>query len=108
GRLMSTPTGFKKRLGAELSAMAADPVPAPVPATRAPARRRVRLTVAVATAAVAAAVAVPVLSGSGSSPAYAVTKQSDGSLMLYLNRHDGLSGLQKQLRRMGVRAAALE
>ena len=48
---MSTPTGFKQRLAAELSAMATHP--APVQATRTPARRlRVPLTIAaVATAA---------------------------------------------------------
>ncbi|MGP4010906.1 hypothetical protein [Streptomyces sp. 4N124] len=105
---MNTPTGFKQRLASELSAMAT--APAPVPGTRAPARRRrIPFTVAaVATAAVAAAVVVPTLTGSGSSPAYAVTRQDDGSLIVELNRAEGAPGLQKQLNKMGVRAAVLE
>ncbi|GAA2317110.1 hypothetical protein [Streptomyces violaceusniger] len=104
---MSTPTGFKRRLASELSAMATDPAPAA--ATRAPARRfRVRFAVAAVAAAAATAVVVPTLSGSGASPAYAVTKQDDGSLVLRLDRPEGLPGLQKQLKEMGVRAAALE
>ncbi|MGY0060115.1 hypothetical protein ACWY4P_26820 [Streptomyces sp. LZ34] len=104
---MSTPTQFKQRLASELSAMAT--APAPVPATRAPARRlRLPLAIATVATAAAAAVVVPTLSGSGTSPAYAVTKQDDGSLILHLNRPEGLPGLQKQLTKMGVRAAALE
>lgn len=45
---------------------------------------------------------------SGGSPAYAVTRQDDGSLILHQNRAEGLDGLQMQLTRMGVRAVALE
>ncbi|MEU9189557.1 hypothetical protein AB0D14_34450 [Streptomyces sp. NPDC048484] len=104
---MSTPTGFKQRLASELSAMATESAPAS--ATRVPARHlRVRFTVAAVATAVAAAVVVPMVSGSGSSPAYAVTRQDDGSLILELHRTEGESGLQKQLNRMGVRAAVLE
>jgi hypothetical protein len=104
---MSTPTQFKQRLGAELSAMAT--APAPAPATRAPARRlRLPLAVATVATAAAAAVVVPTLGGSGGSPAYAVTKKDYGSLILHLNRHEGLPGLQTQLKKMGVRAAVLE
>ncbi|WP_326729214.1 hypothetical protein [Streptomyces phaeochromogenes] len=109
---MSTPTGFKRRLASELSAMATHSVPAPAPAPVTPAlsrRLRVPLTAAaVVAAAVAAAVIVPTLGGSGGSPAYAVTRQDDGSLILHLNRAEGLDGLQKQLTSMGVRAVALE
>ncbi|MGW0822463.1 hypothetical protein [Streptomyces sp. NPDC002845] len=105
---MSTPTGFKRRLASELSAMATHPAPAP--ATRAPARRlRVPLTIAaVATAAVATAVVVPTLTGSGGSPAYAVTQQGDGSLVLDLKRAEGMPGLEKQLKKMGVRAVIMK
>ncbi|WP_128377621.1 hypothetical protein [Streptomyces cavernae] len=105
---MNTPTGYKQRLASELSAMATHP--APVTATRAPARRlRVPFTIAaVATAAVAAAVVVPTLSGSGSSPAYAVTQRSDGSVALDLNRAEGLPGLQQQLKKLGLPAVVLE
>ncbi|MDP9613412.1 hypothetical protein [Streptomyces demainii] len=104
---MSTPTGFKRRLASELSAMAT--APAPVGATRAPARRlRVRFAIAAVATAAATAVVVPTLSGSGAAPAYAVTKQDDGSLILHLDRPEGLPGLQKQLKEMGVRAAVLE
>jgi len=105
---MSTPTGFKQRLSSELSAMATHSAPAP--ATLAPSRRlRVPFTAAaVVAASVAAAVIVPTLSGSGGSPAYAVSEQDDGSLILHLNRAEGLDGLQKQLTSMGVRAVALE
>ena len=105
---MSTPTGFKQRLSSELSAMATHSAPAP--ATLAQSRRlRVPFTAAaVVAASVAAAVIVPTLSGSGGSPAYAVSQQDDGSLILHLNRAEGLDGLQKQLTSMGVRAVALE
>ncbi|MEW2399220.1 hypothetical protein [Streptomyces sp. NPDC046862] len=105
---MSMPTGFKQRLASELTAMATEP--APVPATRAPARGlRTRIALgAVVTAAAAAAVVVPTVSGTGGSPAYAVTRQDDGSLVLELNRAEGAPGLQKRLNSMGVRAAVLE
>lgn len=104
---MNTPTQFKQRLASELSALAAHPTPAP--ATRAPARRlRLPFAVAAVATAAAAAVVVPTLTGSGSSPAYAVTQEDDGSLILHLNRPEGLPGLQKQLQKMGVRAAVLE
>ncbi|MFF6995909.1 hypothetical protein ACFY93_13285 [Streptomyces sp. NPDC008313] len=105
---MSTPTHFKRRLASELSAMAATEA-APT-ATRAPARRpRVRFTIAAGiAAAAAAAVVVPTVSGSGSSPAYAVTRQDDGSLILEMRRAEGAPGLQRQLNKMGVRAAVLE
>jgi hypothetical protein len=105
---MNTPTGFKQRLASELSAMATHPAPAQV--ARTPARRlRVPFTIAVATAAaVAAAVIVPALSGPGGSPAYAVTRQNDGSLVMDLKHGDGMPGLEKQLKKMGVPAAILE
>ncbi|MFI0734625.1 hypothetical protein ACH4S9_37405 [Streptomyces sp. NPDC021225] len=106
---MNTPTQFKQRLASELSAMATHPAPAPAPATRAPARRlRLPFAIAAVATAAAAAVVVPTLTGSGSSPAYAVTREDDGSLTLLLNRPEGLPGLQKQLKKMGVRAAVLE
>ena len=105
---MNTPTGFKQRLASELSAMATHPAPAQ--AARTPSRRlRVPFTIAaVAAAAVAAAIVVPTLSGAGNSPAYAVTQEDDGSLIMDLKRGDGMPGLEKQLKKMGVRAAILK
>ncbi|MBQ0951207.1 hypothetical protein [Streptomyces sp. RK76] len=103
---MNTPTAFKDRLASELSAMATTTAPAPVAA--APVRRlRVPLMAAgVATAAAAAAVILPSVSGSGASPAYAVTEEDDGSVIVDLNRPEGLPGLQKQLKELGIRAVA--
>ncbi|GLY97203.1 hypothetical protein [Actinoplanes sp. NBRC 103695] len=105
---MNTPTGFKQRLASELSAMATHPAPAQ--AARNPARRlRLPFMIAtVAAAAVAVAVVVPALSGAGDSPAYAVTQENDGSLVMDLKRGDGMPGLEKQLKKMGVRAAILK
>ncbi|NHI12022.1 hypothetical protein STPH2_7392 [Streptomyces sp. KO7888] len=103
---MNTPTAFKDRLASELSAMATATAPASVAA--APVRRlRVPLMAAgVATAAAAAAVILPSVSGSGASPAYAVTEEDDGSVIVDLNRPEGLPGLQKQLKELGIRAVA--
>ncbi|MDJ1135716.1 hypothetical protein [Streptomyces iconiensis] len=103
---MTTPTGFKKQLAAELSAMATTLSPAP--AAPVPARRRRTPFALAAVAAAAAAVVVPAMSGSGGSPAYAVDKQDDGSLILDLNRAEGLPGLQEQLKKLGVPAVALK
>ncbi|MEU7040019.1 hypothetical protein AB0A77_03040 [Streptomyces varsoviensis] len=102
---MTTPNGFKKQLAEQLSAMATAPA---APAASVPARRRRTPLAVAAVAAVAAAVVVPAVSGSGSTPAYAVNKQADGSLILDLNRAEGLPGLQKQLKKLGVPAVALK
>ncbi len=103
---MTTPTGFKKQLAAELSARAT--APSPGPAASAPARRRRAPFALAAVAAATAAIVVPTVSGSGSTPAFAVTKQADGSLILDLNRAEGLPGLQEQLKKLGVPAVALK
>ncbi|MEV0266474.1 hypothetical protein AB0I49_34730 [Streptomyces sp. NPDC050617] len=103
---MTTPNGFKKQLAEELSAMAT--APSPAPAAPVPARRRRTPFAVAAVAAAAAAIVVPAVSGSGSTPAYAVDKQDDGSLVLDLNRPEGLPGLQEQLKKLGVPAVALK
>ncbi|MFJ4276227.1 hypothetical protein ACIP29_37430 [Streptomyces coelicoflavus] len=68
-----------------------------------------RFMVAVVTAAAAVAVVVvPAVSGSGSAPAYAVTEQDDGSLILVIRDTDGMADLQGKLDELGVRARVLE
>ncbi|MGP4087848.1 hypothetical protein [Streptomyces sp. KR55] len=112
------PTGFQQRLGDELESLA---LLTSVAAEARPAPRRTRtvrlrlpLAVAGVAAGVAAAVALPVLSlpGHGAqtigSSAYAVTKESDGTLLLRLDSRDGLEGFQKALDELGVPATALE
>ncbi|GGL86053.1 hypothetical protein GCM10010095_83530 [Streptomyces anthocyanicus] len=105
---MSTPTHFKQRLASELASIATEH--GPTPATHAPAHRpHARFTVvAVMAAAAVAAVVVPTVSGSGSSPAYAVTQQDDGSLILVIRDTDAMSDLQDKLGELGVRARVLE
>ncbi|MDI6520359.1 hypothetical protein QMA61_29720 [Streptomyces coelicoflavus] len=103
---MNTPTGFKDRLANELSAMAhASPA---APATPTLGRRRRAPLMAAGVAAAAAAVILPSVSGSGATPAYAVSEENDGSVLVHLNRPEGLPGLQKQLKALGIRAVALK
>ncbi|MBB5936476.1 hypothetical protein [Streptomyces zagrosensis] len=104
---MNTPTEFKQLLASELSVMAAEAAPdqAPSAPTR---RRRAPLAIAAVATAAAAAVIVPTVSGSGSTPAYAVTEQDDGSVILDLRRAEGLPGLQRELKKLHLPAVALE
>lgn len=106
---MSTPTGFKQRLGAELAAMEQARAEQSATAEAAPARRwtpgrRLTLGVAVAAAAGIAAVALPAL---GSHPAaeaqaYSLAHEKDGSYVIHLFDKKGLPQAVKALRERGV------
>lgn len=111
------PTAFKQRLGDELAALEAslNPAhitsPAPVRTRPAPPLRRLRLLLAVGAVAAGAAgaVALPAaVSGEhGGSAAYAVSPQRDGTVLVQLLRPDGLPGLIRDLRALGVNAQGL-
>jgi len=71
----------------------------------APARRRVtagRTALAGGSVAVAAAIAGSLVAGSGS-PAYAVTKNPDGTLSLAVYQASGIAGANARLRQLGDR-----
>ncbi|MEV1077945.1 hypothetical protein AB0I98_06765 [Streptomyces sp. NPDC050211] len=114
------PTGFQQRLGDELESLAGltsvapEAEARPVPRRTRTVRLRLPLAVAGVAAGVTAAVALPVLSLPGQeartigSSAYAVTEERDGTLLLRLDRRDGLAGFQKALDELGVPATALE
>ncbi|MFF5213334.1 hypothetical protein [Streptosporangium sp. NPDC000396] len=70
---------------------------------RKPMRRRLLAGVAVAGIAAAAFVAVPLVAGS-ESPAYALTKNSDGSITLKINELRDPGQVEKDLEKMGVKA----
>ncbi|MFF1342501.1 hypothetical protein ACFVYT_32265 [Streptomyces sp. NPDC058290] len=104
----SRPTRFEERLKEELLAIAADRsrIEEQVDfAVRSPARR-FRMPLALGVAAAAAAgllVALPVVGDDGgSAPAYALTKSSDGTITVKLFNPEGLPGLERELRALGV------
>ncbi|MGW2133711.1 hypothetical protein [Streptomyces coelicoflavus] len=103
---MNIPTGFKDRLANELSAVAHATPAAPATPTLGRCRRAPLMAAGVAAAA--AAVILPSVSGSGATPAHAVSEENDGSVLVHLNRPEGLPGLQKQLKALGIRAVALK
>jgi hypothetical protein len=100
-----TPTTFEDRLLTELRAVvAARPTPEAV--TFPPARRARRTRLALAAGAVAATVAGVFVATGGDSaaPAYAVERQSDGSVTVEINSLRDAAGLQEKLRAAGIRA----
>ncbi|MCX4627225.1 MULTISPECIES: hypothetical protein [unclassified Streptomyces] len=107
----SRPTRFEERLKEELLAIAADRsrIEEQVDfAVRSPARR-FRMPLAVGVAAAAAAgllVALPVVGDDGgSSAAYALSKGSDGTITVRLFHPEGMPGLERELRALGVSVA---
>jgi hypothetical protein len=105
---VNTLTHFQQSLDAELRERAeALPAAAP-PARRARPPRRLLLAAGTAAAAVAVAVAVPLSTGGGADPAYAVIQRTDGTVAIRLFSPSGSSGLQAELRRLHIRAVALE
>ncbi|MEY9835295.1 hypothetical protein [Streptacidiphilus sp. EB103A] len=105
---MNTLTHFQQSLDTELRERAALLPAAPAPARRARPPRRVLLAAGTAAAAVAVAVAVPLTTGGGADPAFAVTQRADGTVAIRLFSPSGISGLQAELRRLGIHAVALE
>ncbi|MET7330476.1 hypothetical protein [Nonomuraea sp. NPDC005650] len=66
-------------------------------------RRRLLAGAAVAGIAAAAAVSVPFLNGSGT-PAYAITKNTDGTITLKINEFRDPAGVEKDLAALGLTA----
>ncbi|MCC5574274.1 hypothetical protein IMZ11_01290 [Microtetraspora sp. AC03309] len=95
---------FEDRLLAALKAeMAARPEARPVAAARRMTGRRVLTGAAVLGVAATAAVAVPMVIGA-QTPAYALTKNADGSINLKINDFRDPDQVEKDLADMGVRA----
>ncbi|MER5872314.1 hypothetical protein [Streptomyces sp. NPDC002044] len=105
----SKPRAFEERLKAELLAIAADRYPAPAPARSRASRLRVPLALGAVAATVAGLVALPVLGErGGSSPAYAVTKDDDGTIWIRVDqRKEALPGLERAIRAMGFGVATV-
>ncbi|MFE5809334.1 hypothetical protein [Streptomyces sp. NPDC056491] len=102
--MSSRPTAFEERLKAELLAIAADRSPAAAPPVRSRAGRyRVPLVLAAVAAAVAGMVVLPVVGdGGGASPAYAVSRDADGTIQVHIYHPDGVDGTVRELRELGV------
>jgi len=92
-----THDGFEERLLVALKDMVAE---RSAPARR-PARRRLVYAAALAVAAVAGATAIGLHDG----PAYAVERDRDGSIRIYIHDYRDPEGLQRRLASFGVRAA---
>ncbi|HTE62715.1 MAG TPA: hypothetical protein VK631_20335 [Solirubrobacteraceae bacterium] len=100
-----TPTTFEERLLTELRAVVAER-PAPETVAPASARRVPRARLVLAAGAVAATAAA-VFVGTGGDPAataYAVEKQSDGSVTVEVRSLRDAAGLQEKLRAAGIPA----
>ena len=99
-------SSFENRLLHELRALVAE-APVGTPAMPSPSRRvRPRLAVlagAVAVVAVSAAAGIPLLSG-GTTPAYAVSRNQDGSVTVEVGSLKDAAGLEQKLREAGVPA----
>ncbi|MBT2448215.1 hypothetical protein J7F03_14215 [Streptomyces sp. ISL-43] len=107
--MSSRPSAFEERLKAELVAIAAEGAQAQAEtkagfAVRSPARRlRMPLAVGLAASAAAALIALPVMGDEGgTSAAYALTKGEDGTITVKLFNPEGLPGLERELRGLGV------
>ncbi|MFD5146878.1 hypothetical protein [Streptomyces sp. NPDC058401] len=110
---MSTrPTAFEERLKAELVAIAADRAESggePELVARS-AVRRLRIPLAVGLAAVVAAglIALPVMGDQGGgSAAYAVSRSDDGTIVVDLYNPEGISGVERELRALGIPVAVV-
>lgn len=116
--MSSRPSAFEERLKAELMAIAADQPPAAAPARSGPLRsaplrsaaKRYRIPVVLGSLAAVAAglVALPVLGeDGGSAPAYAVSKDADGTIWVRIYHPDGVEGTVRELRALGVTAVTV-
>lgn len=110
---MSTrPTAFEERLKAELVAIAADRAELDGRAdfaVRSRARRfRIPLAVGLAATVAAGLIALPVMGDQGgSSAAYALSKSDDGTIIVNLYNPDGISGVERELRALGIPVAVV-
>ncbi|WP_030730514.1 hypothetical protein [Streptomyces sp. NRRL S-237] len=107
--MSSRPSAFEERLKAELLAIAADGPSAAAPPVRSRTKRyRIPLVLAGVTAAVAGMVVLPVVGdGGGASPAYAVSRDADGTIRVHIYHADGVDGTVRELRELGVPIAVL-
>ncbi len=95
---------FEDRLLAELKTeMSVRPPQGRAPAPRWTTGRKFLAVTAVAGTAAAAAIAVPLVAGTGA-PAYAVTKNPDGSVTLTIREFRDPEGVERELAAAGVRA----
>lgn len=92
---------FETALLAMLRAEVAERAAAPAAAAARPARYRSRRVVGLAAAAAAVAVALPLTRGT---PAYAITTEADGDVVVTVARLDDAPGLEQALRDHGVPA----
>jgi hypothetical protein len=95
------PIGFEERLLAELRSVVAEP-----PRRERPTRRPRRLVLAGSLAGVAAVAATAgvFLLGGGATPAYAVSKNDDGTVTVEISSLNDAAGLERKLRDAGIRA----
>lgn len=111
--MTSRPNGFEERLKAELMAIAADQPPAAAPSRsttfRSTARRyRIPMALGAVAATVAGLVALPVLGDDGgTSPAYAVSRNDDGTISVHIYHPDGVEGTARELRELGITVAVV-
>ncbi|MGW6706749.1 hypothetical protein ACWGDE_17910, partial [Streptomyces sp. NPDC054956] len=106
--MSSRPSAFEERLKAELMAVAAEMPPAAAPVRSHARRYRIPLALGAVAATVAGLVALPVLGeDGGSSPAYAVSKEADGTIWVRIYHPDGVDGTVRELRELGVAVAAV-
>jgi hypothetical protein len=97
--------GFEERLLAQLKEVVAEREAMTAAPTRRP-RRRLVISVAAATALAVVGVLVAVLlPGLAEQPAYAVIRDPDGSIRVYIRDYRDPKGLQRRLEAFGVKAA---
>ncbi|MFD6890883.1 hypothetical protein [Streptomyces sp. NPDC059957] len=106
--MSSRPNAFEERLKAELMAIAADQPPAAAPSRSTARRYRIPMALGAVAAAVAGLVALPVLGdGGGTSPAYAVSRNDDGTISVHIFHPDGVDGTARELRELGITVAVV-
>ncbi|MCX5408607.1 hypothetical protein OHA37_32690 [Streptomyces sp. NBC_00335] len=106
--MSSRPHAFEERLKAELMAIAADQPPAAAPVRSTARRYRIPIALGAVAATVAALVVLPVLGDDGgTSPAYAVSRNDDGTISVHIFHPDGLDGTVRELRELGIAVAVV-
>lgn len=110
--MSNRPTAFEERLKAELVAIAAERAELDGRADFAvgsPARRfRIPIAVGLAATAAVASIALPVMGDQGgTSAAYAVSRSDDGTITVNLYNPEGISGVERELRGLGIPVAVV-